>query len=291
MCPICDAETSLLGAKTGTWSKRTFHVHRCPHCAFTFVADPWTDFAQIYGDDYYAGCGADPLVDYVHEIDHRDTTIRRYEWRGILNAVRWLTNVGPGTRWLDFGCGTGGLVTYLRETANVDAVGFEEGWSVPRLQEHGVPLLTEEQLDECRDGFDVVSAIEVIEHVPDPVAALRRMANLLRPGGLLFLTTGNASSHRDRLLAWRYLTPEIHVSLFEPRTLAIAMERAGLLPEFPGFGPGWADIIRFKTLKNLGRSDISAVERLIPWSITTRLLDRRYGLSAHPVGRAVDHAP
>lgn len=284
-CPICTASTTPVGAVTGRWSGRTFHVRRCDACRFAFVADPWTDFAQIYSDDYYAGRGADPLVDYVHELDHPASTIRQYEWQGIAEVVGRLAPVGPDTRWLDYGCGTGGLVLRLREAAGVQAFGFEEGWSVPRLVERGVPILDREGLDAAEGTFDVLTAIEVLEHIPDPVAELRRMARLLRPGGTLFVTTGNAAPRRDDLLSWPYVIPEIHVSFFEPANLALAMRRAGLETEFPGYGPGWDRIIRFKALKNLKRRDVSALDRLIPWRLAAPVLDRRHGVSAHPVGR------
>ena len=62
----------------------------------------------------------------------------------------------------------------------------------------------------------------------------------------------------DRLPFWRYVTPDVHISFFEPETLARALRTAGFEPGFPGFGPGWADIIRFKTLKSLRRHHRSA---------------------------------
>jgi SAM-dependent methyltransferase len=60
---------------------------------------------------------------------------------------------------------------------------------------------------------------------------------------------------------------------------------AGLEAEPGGFGPGWTDIIRFKALKNLRRRTVSALERAVPWPLAARVLDRRLGVSAHPVGR------
>jgi hypothetical protein len=80
--------------------------------------------------------------------------------------------------------------------------------------------------------------------------------------------------------------PEIHISFFEPETLAEALRRAGFRPEYPGFVSGYADVIRFKLLKNLHLRRRSLLEHAIPWRIFTRLLDHRFKISALPVGWA-----
>ena len=88
------------------------------------------------------------------------------------------------------------------------------------------------------------------------------------------------------MLFWRYLIPEIHVSFFEPETLAYALARAGFHPEFKGFLPGFANIIRFKVLKNLHIRRPSMVEQLLPWNVLSRIVDFRCKITAHPIGWA-----
>jgi hypothetical protein len=126
----------------------------------------------------------------------------------------------------------------------------------------------------------------VIEHTIDPVGVLSQIRSLLKPGGLLFLTTANAEPFAVRLESWRYMTPEVHVSFFEPATLALALERAGFRTEFPGFGPGWPDMYRYKVLMSLHRKWSSPLEAAVPWRALARALDSRLRLSAQPIGWA-----
>jgi SAM-dependent methyltransferase len=289
-CPICQLHTVAAGSKKSSWSGQKFNLRRCPSCGFAFVANPRRDYETLYNDDYYRGIGADPLVNYVDEVEHRESTIRKYEWRGIYRIVCGVMPTGSSTRWLDYGCGVGGLVEFVRRQG-IEAIGFDQGWSLSHLGHSGVPHLSDGELESQHATFDVVTAIEVIEHVTDPVAELARMNSLLRPGGLLFLTTGNAAPYRDRLSTWRYVVPDVHVSFFEPTTLAVALDKAGFEPAFLGYQRGWDDIIRFKVLKSVGIRQDSWLSRAVPWTLASRIVDRRLRTSAHPIGWAREVAP
>jgi SAM-dependent methyltransferase len=225
-------------------------------------------------------------VDYVFELDHPGSTIRQAEWRGILEAVASLRRVDSSTRWLDYGCGNGGLVRFLRESGLPGTAGYETGWIASRARSHGLPLLSAAELASAAGKFDVVSAIEVLEHVVDPLEALRSMRRLLKTGGLLFLTTGNAAAH-PHLVRWGYVQPEIHVSFFEPRTLERALSLAGFRPERRGFLPGFDKIIRFKVLKQLGLRKQRRLYDALPWTLISRVVDARLAVTAHPIGWAV----
>ncbi len=285
VCPICSTASAFYGRRYGALRKRDFDLHRCPTCHLAFVANPWIEFNSIYSESYYSGKGADPLLDYVFELEHPDRTIRRSEWKGILKAVNHLHPVTNATRWMDYGCGNGGQVRYLRQTAGCEAVGFEEGWIADQARQHGIPVLTRAQMEESFGTFDIVSLIEVIEHCTDPAAVFADVRRLLKPGGLVYLTTGNALPHRDKLIEWPYFIPEIHVSLFEPGTIETSLRNAGIEPFRPGWIPGWSDIIRFKLLKNLKVRENRIWHNWLPWSLLGRMIDMKLQLSSHPAGR------
>jgi hypothetical protein len=79
--------------------------------------------------------------------------------------------------------------------------------------------------------------------------------------------------------------PDVHVTYFEPRTLACLYERAGLEVVRGGFVPGLDDIIRYKVLKTIGVRNRNRFERLVPWPLASRLVDRRHKVSAQPYAR------
>ena len=259
-------------------------------------------------------CGIVPLADSPLWLNP-GLTLQRFTRRSITGererTLRWTTNLnwpipikpsaptsGKGfsaryrgwfplvcdTHWLDFGCGNGGLVRHVRQHTACDIVGFEEGHIVARAKEKGAPMVSREELEQSEGRFNVITAVEVLEHTVDPVAEVRRICRLLKPGGLFFLTTGNAKPFRGRLARWPYVLPEVHISFFEPETLAWVMKKVGLEPEFRGWLPGFEKIIRFKVLKSLGIRRHSLWERLLPITISPRLIDAYFGISRHPIG-------
>lgn len=107
----------------------------------------------------------------------------------------------------------------------------ETAASLGRLVRQGTifsPFLEEEE------RFDLVTLWHVLEHLPDPVAALERARALLRPGGRLMLAVPNwQSALRPRVgSAWWALEVPRHLWHFEPDTLQAVLERAGFEVEF-----------------------------------------------------------
>jgi len=249
-CPICGTASGHVGTKRGTFTGLVFEVRQCGACRFSYVRDPLTG-DDLYDEAYYRGQGADPIVDYVFELEHPSRTVRTYEWQGTVEIIRRARGGSGSVRWLDYGCGTGGLVRHAR-LAGFDAWGYEDGHGAEFACKAGVPLLDRNQLA-AAPPFDVVTAVEVIEHVFDVRGFLSSMRKLLAPEGLLFYTTGNPNGrHGKGLLAWSYLIPEIHVSLFEPATMERALAATGFRAEYLAPSRGLAEIVRFKVLKNVG---------------------------------------
>lgn len=283
-CPICSGTTALIGFQKGQLDSTEYGIRHCEDCRFSYVENYRSDFHAIYDENYYRGVGADPLVDYVYEIENFDKTIRNHEWSGIFSI--YLKLCPDGGTWLDYGGGGGGLVRFARQRG-VDAYGFEEGWIAELGKISGTPILNPSQLEAYEGTFDFISAIEVIEHIPRPVVALQHMRKLLKPGGILFITTGNAQPWRENLLAWPYTKcPEVHVSFFEPTTVDKCMRLAGFAPKYFDSPADFTNIIRFKILKTLRVKNMTWLANIIPWSLVSRLANFRHKVSHQPYGVA-----
>jgi 2-polyprenyl-6-hydroxyphenyl methylase/3-demethylubiquinone-9 3-methyltransferase len=166
-----------------------------------------------------------------------------------------------GLRLLDIGCGAGLAAEALArrgfDVLGVDAAGAAIAAAAAHAEGSGLPLAYRAgQAEDLRaEGFrfPVITALEVIEHVPDADGFLRVLLDLLEPRGLLILSTLNRTA-RSFLLAklgaeyvlrllpagthdWRrFITPiELAAALREAG--ARVTDTAGLLPAF-GTG-GW----------------------------------------------------
>ena len=131
----------------------------------------------------------------------------------LLNPVRtrFVSERVPlaGLRVLDVGCGGGLLAESLaREGAQVTAIDLAPAMiEVARLHAAAAGLTIDYRLAGAQEllraspaAFDVVTCMEMLEHVPEPAAMLGTLAQLLKPGGALFVSTLNRNL-RSFLLA------------------------------------------------------------------------------------------
>ncbi len=124
-------------------------------------------------------------------------------------------------RSLDHGAGAGALVRLLLDHG-FDAWGYEP---------IATPLFAAERIGrELPPGsFDLITSIEVAEHVRDPVETLCRLRAALAPRGILVLST-ELFDERRHDGSWQYLAPAHgqHITLFSRDGLRVAAEKAGL---------------------------------------------------------------
>jgi SAM-dependent methyltransferase len=151
--------------------------------------------------------------------------LARYdEW--LARAAR---EVGVG-RLLEVGAGAGGFARQaLRRGWQVDATEMA-GSALEPLRATGARVFAGDLLEARYPAasFDCAVLLEVLEHLPEPACQLAELARVLRPGGVLLLSTPSFAglSRRALGLRWRVIDPE-HLGYFSVSTLRAALRAAG----------------------------------------------------------------
>jgi 2-polyprenyl-3-methyl-5-hydroxy-6-metoxy-1,4-benzoquinol methylase len=180
--------------------------------------------------DFFANCHRDFVDDPVIR------TMRRH-----LGSIETL--LGKPGRLLDVGAGTGIFMHLARERGWIPAgVDICPLTAVKAEQEFGLRIAVGpfEHHEFPDRSFDAVTMLDVVEHVPDPLAVLRRVRAVLRPGGVVCIGVPNQRSlltavvdayaraggpGAQALLLRLYVAP--HLYYFTPRTLTRLVEAAG----------------------------------------------------------------
>jgi 2-polyprenyl-6-hydroxyphenyl methylase/3-demethylubiquinone-9 3-methyltransferase len=155
-----------------------------------------------------------------------------------------------GKNVLDVGCG-GGLLTEGMATRGAHVTGIdlsEKPLGVARLHllESGLEvdyrqISAEQMATEAAGSFDVVTCLEMLEHVPDPTSTIRACQQLLKPGGVAFFSTlnRNPKSWLFAVIGAEYLLKILpkgthnYARFIKPSELTRDCRNAGLEPEQP----------------------------------------------------------
>lgn len=150
-----------------------------------------------------------------------------------------------GKRVVDIGCG-GGILSESLATSGAQVTGIdlaERSLKIARLHglESGVSVdyraVSAEQLaQEEPEQFDVVTCMEMLEHVPDPASIVRACADMAKPGGWIFFSTlnRNPKSFLFAIIGAEYVLKLLpkgthsYESFIKPSELASAARQAGL---------------------------------------------------------------
>lgn len=169
-----------------------------------------------------------------------------------LNPLRldWIDRVAgglAGRRVVDVGCG-GGILTEAMAARGATVLGIdlgEKALGVAKLHrlESGARvdyrLISAEALaQEAPASFDVVTCMELLEHVPDPAAIIGACATLAKPGGIVVVSTINRSplSYLFAVIGAEYVLQLLprgthdYAKFIKPAELATYARRAGLMP-------------------------------------------------------------
>jgi len=217
-CPICGSE------RVFNYFKDDAYLKECKDCKIVFTYPLPEGLTEAYGEDYY-------------KIWHEKQLRQRVKlWRRRLKLVKKFCKSG---KLLDVGTGDG-LFLKVAKTANFEICGIEISPAAVRATKNLYDLdihLTEiENADFEENSFDVITIWHVIEHVNNPIEALKKLYELSKPGAVVFVATPNLDKHVARLsyrlksnkpYPFYSLKGEQHLFHFKESTLKEIIKKAG----------------------------------------------------------------
>ena len=212
-CPVCGSESSVDDTVCTIHPERPLAVdlRKCTRCHHGWI-DPLP--AQAFLNHLYGG-GSRSVIG----ADWVKTEFTIPEAIAVSEAATL-----PANRYLEIGVGQGLLYRHFAD-AGWSTAGVDPGdWAA------SLPGIVR-SIDDIDVGrrFDLIVAMDVLEHVRDPVAMVRRLRELAAPGARLFMAFPNRASLRARVGkgSWRMVRPLGHLHFFSPRSARLMLKEAG----------------------------------------------------------------
>jgi 2-polyprenyl-3-methyl-5-hydroxy-6-metoxy-1,4-benzoquinol methylase len=235
-CPLCKGIGASIGTADCTrhplWHDplpRFLEWMRCTNCNHVYTRYYWSEEGL---KEVFAKANAHQLVG--GEPDTKRTIWAPVVERSLraLGGYRSTMNKEHSPVWIDVGCGDGALIMTAADFG-FHAIGLDaRADAVARIQALGFSSQQVDFMDLLLDkDVDVISMMDVLEHIPYPTRALEKANKLLRHGGLLVISLPDLASSTWRIMDAMKINPywmEIeHHHNFSRSLLIILLEAAG----------------------------------------------------------------
>jgi 2-polyprenyl-3-methyl-5-hydroxy-6-metoxy-1,4-benzoquinol methylase len=212
-CPVClDRNTTKIYNET---------LFACQNCTHTW-ADLSLDESQLralYAENYFKG---EEYADYL-----ADKMVLQSNFKKRLNALQKLSTPPTYKNVLEIGCAYGFFGDLLLKThATSDYKGFDiSEVAIDYANEHfGNHFSSENYLTSKKPNKNYTDIFmwDVIEHLPNPVEFIEKIASETASGGRIYITTGDISAWLPRRQKdkWRMIHPPTHVHYFTKKSIA-----------------------------------------------------------------------
>lgn len=222
-CPVCQNAES----RTIAHIDRNFkflNTVMCTRCGMVFTNPMPSEkmLNEFYADSYR----------FLHQgavFRPRQKHIRKRRLEAEHHAQEVAEFITDGCRSLDFGCGSGELVQAMQRLG-ADAHAFEPGQAYGSFAQEdmeGRIRVGPYQSMHYARKFDLVTMWQVLEHLRDPLSALKTIVSWINPGAKVYIGVPNVCATPCKGFGWLYFP---HVLSFNHWTLRLAAARCGLRP-------------------------------------------------------------
>jgi SAM-dependent methyltransferase len=218
LCPVCGESQSEIAFR-----KNGYPVLRCRACGVSHIESSGFFPQAYYTVEYFEGGRSDGYANY-----GASAPVLRQEFDAIVH--RLARYVPAGGNLLEIGCAYGYFLLAACNRWRVYGLEISAD-AVARCRQAGLADVHQGMAQgnsiAALPPFDVVVMLDVIEHLEDPAGVLEASLKKLRPGGIIYVSTGDFRSPLARLMGknWRLMTPPQHIWYFTPRAFERLAER------------------------------------------------------------------
>ena len=216
-CPICSSDNhcvlypDTIGDKIPPFNydfnpthNLTYRVVKCKECGHAY-SSPRPENLYLYYQDVVD-------TEYLKNQEQRIKTAKK--------VIARIRNFAKSGRLLDVGCATGDFISVAQKYYEVEGLELSK-WAVEIARKKGFNIHQCRLNEICQNfPFDIITLWGVIEHFEFPNKEVLNISNILNPGGLVSLWTGDLESITANLLGrkWWYFQGQ-HIQMFSQRSL------------------------------------------------------------------------
>lgn len=193
--------------------RKWYYLEKCPNCDLFWVSNPDTDYEKLYSTNEY-------WTTYQKDKWSRPTLTERLEHdlkysQDRTNEILKYKLFGKVT---EIGCSSGTLLKCLKEKG-FDPQGIELSTEVcKQAQDYSGCIVTKDINNIKTQSQDITIAIDVLEHVLNPIKEIQNWIRITKTNGLIFLELPDSSceSAINGGIDWDYIVPTEHIYYFKP---------------------------------------------------------------------------
>jgi 2-polyprenyl-3-methyl-5-hydroxy-6-metoxy-1,4-benzoquinol methylase len=238
-CPVCDSPNLQQKNSAG----KNYPLKKCKNCGLIFDSNPPKQEKAIYEEKYYKS--KEIKGGYFNYI--AENVINKLTFNERLKDIE--KRFKKDAKLLDIGCALGDFLEVARDKQWINSYGVEiSDYSIKECRNKGLRVYKRGSDDEKKllkkDYFDVVVLQDVIEHLKNPKEQIAEIMSILRPGGILFLTTPNIDSLSRILLQkyWYHYKKGEHLIYFNQKNLKYLLSHQGFKEIKVKPTPSWVTV-------------------------------------------------
>ncbi len=226
-CPLCKSD-SYKKLYPDSY-RRIVRCNKC-HLIYTNPRLKKIHLKHLYSQEYFQNTNSSHFG-YENYLDDEEKIVKTFAKR--MSAIEREFGRGKKGNILDIGCATGFFLKAAKDAGwQVEGVEISEFAANYAKNHFKFKVYCEDFLDiKISEKFDVITMWDVIEHFYNPQAAIEKANKLLKPGGLLVLSTPDVASLPAKITRHKwvgYKLSDEHLTYFSPKTMKIFLENSGL---------------------------------------------------------------